>query len=267
MSTSWAALLGEHAAAVLERAVAEESAKRRHLVISLSGAHAYGFPSPDSDLDLKAVHVEETARLLGLGNVTLSFARLEIVDGVEIDYTSNELKPVLLGVLHGNGNYIERLLATLAPSAAPELDALRPLVRAALSRRIAGHYLGFATSQREAFAKDATAKKLLYVLRTALTGAHALDTGEIVVDLSEVCEPYGFGEARELIEAKRKGEHVKLGAVDAARWQAQADRAIARLRASIDASPLPAEPPEASVRALSAWLLEARGVSSANNGP
>jgi hypothetical protein len=31
----------------------------------LSGAHAYGFPSPDSDLDLKAIHVAKTADLLG----------------------------------------------------------------------------------------------------------------------------------------------------------------------------------------------------------
>ena len=43
---------------VASRVLAHESAQRRHLVISLSGAHAYGFPSPDSDLDLKCVHLE-----------------------------------------------------------------------------------------------------------------------------------------------------------------------------------------------------------------
>lgn len=50
-------------AAEFLRAQAEE---RRHLVVSLSGAHAYGFPSPDSDLDLKAVHIEPTRELLAL---------------------------------------------------------------------------------------------------------------------------------------------------------------------------------------------------------
>ena len=43
--------------AAADRLLDEESAKRRHLVVSLSGAHAYGFPSPDSDLDLKAIHL------------------------------------------------------------------------------------------------------------------------------------------------------------------------------------------------------------------
>lgn len=51
--------------AAADRLLNEESAHRRHLVVSLSGAHAYGFPSPDSDLDLKAVHIAPTEALLG----------------------------------------------------------------------------------------------------------------------------------------------------------------------------------------------------------
>src|SRR5690606_29702253 len=41
-----------HQRAVAERVLNEEDTARRHLVVHLSGAHAYGFPSPDSDLDL-----------------------------------------------------------------------------------------------------------------------------------------------------------------------------------------------------------------------
>ncbi len=33
--------------------------------MDLSGAHAYGFPSPDSDVDLEAIHVATTTDLLG----------------------------------------------------------------------------------------------------------------------------------------------------------------------------------------------------------
>lgn len=251
-------LLDAHAQAVLERVVAEENAKRRHLVIALSGAHAYGFPSPDSDLDLKAVHIESTGRLLGLSSAPASFDRMQVVDGVEIDYTANELKPVLLGVLHGNGNYIERILGRILPYEAPELGGLKPLVRAALSRRLAGHYIGFAVSQRDGFLKDTTAKKLLYVLRTALTGMHALGTGEIVTDLDELCEPYGLAAARELIVTKRRGERVKLEAGDAAHWQGEAERVIGLLRGAVERSVLPAEPPEEAARALEGWLLELR---------
>lgn len=246
------------ARSVVERVLAEESAKRDHLVIALSGAHAYGFPSPDSDFDLKAVHVESTDRLLGLGNVPLHADRMEVIDGVEIDYTSNEIKPVLLGVLHGNGNYIERILGKSLLQSSPDLGGLQPLVRRSLSRRVAGHYLGFATGQREAFSRETTAKKLLYVLRTALTGRHALMTGEIVTDLDELCAPAGFEEARELIVTKRRGERVKLDPPEAARWLAEADRALSSLRAAVGESVLPPEPPEEASRALEAWLLDVR---------
>ncbi len=47
--------LTEHQREVAAEVLAHESTRRNHVVIALSGAHAYGFPSPDSDLDLKCV--------------------------------------------------------------------------------------------------------------------------------------------------------------------------------------------------------------------
>src|SRR6185436_15328485 len=91
----------------------EEGAHRTHLVVSLSGAHAYGFPSPDSDLDLKAVHIEDTEHLLALEWRPMPAERLEVIDGVEVDYSSNEIRDVLLGIVRGNGNFIERVLGAL----------------------------------------------------------------------------------------------------------------------------------------------------------
>ncbi|MDX2010186.1 MAG: nucleotidyltransferase domain-containing protein, partial [Myxococcaceae bacterium] len=47
-------VLTPHQLTVATRFLDEQAKAREHLVVSLSGAHAYGFPSPDSDLDLKA---------------------------------------------------------------------------------------------------------------------------------------------------------------------------------------------------------------------
>ena len=133
-----------------------------------------------------------------------------------------------------------------------------PLVQRALSRRIFRHYLGFATSQLKAFEAEpaGSVKKLLYVLRTALTGAHALRTGRIVTDLRELHDEHGFAEARELIEAKRAGEAKKLSVEASARWGAEVKRAFTALEAAYQASTLPAEPE--GVPDLEAWLLEER---------
>jgi predicted nucleotidyltransferase len=244
--------------AVAQRVIVEEQAKRSHFVITLSGAHAYGFPSPDSDLDLKSVHVEPTERLLGLLRSAATPSRMETLDGVEIDYSSNEIQPVLIGVLQGNGNYIERLLGPLKLHAAPELSTLTPIVTAALSRRIYRHYLGFATSQLSAWEAGgrASAKKLLYVLRTTLTGVHALRTGRVVTDVRALMDDHGFGAARELIAAKQAGEKASLTPDASERWAGEITRAFALLSDARGASCLPEEPPNAA--ALNDWLIALR---------
>jgi hypothetical protein len=253
-------VLKPHERAVMDRVIAEEEGRRRHLVIALSGAHAYGFPSPDSDLDLKSIHFDGTATLLGLGHGTPHVDRMETIEGVEIDYTSNEIKPVLIGVLQGNGNYLERILGVLQPWRGPELDGLQPLVQAALSKRVFRHYLGFSQSQLKAAQapEGASAKKLLYVLRTALTGAHALRSGRVVIDLRELIDAYGFAAARELIEAKRAGETIKLSPEAGTRWTEEVTRAFTVLREAYLSSALPEEPPASAAAALEAWLLAER---------
>lgn len=252
-------LLTAHQSQVANRVLDEESARRQHLVVSLTGAHAYGFPSPDSDLDLKCVHITPTAQLLRLEQRgPVSAERLEVVDGVEVDYSSNELGPVLFGVLQGNGNYVERLLGAHALRGSPELESLRPLVRGALSRRVHKHYRGFAHGQLREWGKTGflSAKKLLYVLRTTLTGTHALLTGEVEADLTVLMDRYGFGEASELVAWKRRGERSELSPQLSEHWKTQVGRAFDQLDAARERSVLPEEPQGSE--ALEAWLLELR---------
>jgi hypothetical protein len=141
--------------------------------------------------------------------------RAEVVDAVEIDYTSNELAHALSGILAGNGNFIERVLGP-----------------------------------------EPTAKKLLYVLRTAATGIHALETGEIEPDLTRLMDAYGLSLAATLVERKRAGERAGLdvGLLDV--WRPRVDRLLARLEEAHDSSFLPDEPRnEADVRR---WLVSVR---------
>jgi hypothetical protein len=252
-------LMTEHQLRVAHRVLDEESTRRWHLVVSLSGAHAYGFPSPDSDLDLKCIHVASTSELLRLEQRTPAPAeRLEVLEGVEVDYSSNELGPVLQGVLQGNGNYIERLLGAHTLRGSSELEAVRPLVRQVLSRRLHRHYRGFATSQLREWEKTGfrSTKKLLYVLRTTLTGTHALLTREVETDLTALMDRYGFGQAGELVAWKRRGERSELPEALSEHWRGQVGRAFERLDEAYARSVLPEEPQ--GIADLEAWLLEVR---------
>jgi uncharacterized protein len=247
-------LLTDEQLRVTDQVLAE--AGREHLVVYLSGAHAYGFPSPDSDVDLKCVHIEASSRFLGLASPRTTFDRAEVIDGVEMDYTSNEIGMVLAGVLAGNGNYLERLLGDAVLEEHPALAALRPMVARALSRRVHRHYRGFATSQRDELVKKPSAKKALYVLRTTLTGAHLLTTGEMVTDVRLLLGRYGFEAAATLIEAKRRGERQPLDEAEGAHWATELDRAFDALDAAERSSPLPIDPTNGDE--LDAWLVAIR---------
>lgn len=250
-------MLDARQTAAADQVLDEEGARRRHVVVALSGAHAYGFPSPDSDLDLKGVHVAPTRDLVGLSPTVAPAERMEIVDGVEVDYSSNELGAVLLGVLQGNGNYLERLLPLLPMRRSTELDELAPRVKRAMSRRLFRHYRGFSEGQRRELekAEKRTVKKVLYVLRTALTGTHALLTGEVVPDLRVLAEAHGFPEVRALIARKQEGERVALDDAELEPARALMDRAFAAIEAARGRSVLPEEP---DVAELDALLIELR---------
>ncbi len=247
-------------AAVVRAYVARQAEHRHHLVVYLSGAHAYGFPSPDSDFDLKCVHVAPTADLVGLTPKPGGAERIEDVDGVEIDYGSNEIGAVLRGALRGNGNYLERLLGELVIAEDPRLAELRPMLRRALSKLVFHHYVGFARSQLKAALamQPPPAKKVLYVLRTAMTGVHLLRTGELVTDLTRLLDPYDLGAARELVDLKRAGERIPLADDAWARWRPQLDAVLGKLAEANAVSELPAEPSEGVVAGVEAWLVDLR---------
>jgi uncharacterized protein len=244
-----------HQYTVAARFLTEATAAFEPVVVALSGAHAYGFPSPDSDLDLKGIHVVPTRDLLGLQPDVRPVERIEVVEGVELDWSSHELGMVLHGVLKGNGNFIERILGALLLVRSPLLDELQPLVRASLSQRAHHHYQGFALNQRKQAEATRRAKKILYVLRTTLTGTHLLRTGALVTDLTTLAAPYGI-EIADLLEAKSRAEKEPVydTVYDAA--QARMDRAFALLDEALANSSLPAAPPNTAD--LDAWLVETR---------
>lgn len=243
---------------VTREVMEQENAHRDHLVVHLSGAHAYGFPSVDSDLDLKAIHVAPTRELLGFAPPKQAAQRMEFVRDVEVDYTSNEVGVALRSLLRGDGNMLERVTARYPVHAGEELDDLLNFVPVIVSKAFYRHYRGFAWSQKEHLDAQPkpSAKKLLYVLRTALTGTHLLLEGECEPDLLELYERYGFAEVPELVELKQDAERGSLPNTWVERVPGLVERAFEALASAHEKSALPEQ---SSAHAdLEAWLIEVR---------
>ncbi|MEM7314041.1 MAG: nucleotidyltransferase domain-containing protein, partial [Planctomycetota bacterium] len=62
------------------------------LFATISGAHLYGFPSADSDFDLRGVHLLPLEQVVGLkpGEVTVSREYLD--HGLEMDLVSHDAR-------------------------------------------------------------------------------------------------------------------------------------------------------------------------------
>jgi predicted nucleotidyltransferase len=156
------------------------------LFASVSGAHLYGFPSPDSHYDLRGAHVLPVEEALGL------LPRKETVEvegvraGIEIDLVTQDVFKFFAMLLKRNGYVLEQLYSPLVVQSSPEHEELKDIARGCITRHHSHHYSGFAATQWNLFRKESAprVKPLLYVYRVLLTGIHLMRTGQIEANLT-----------------------------------------------------------------------------------
>lgn len=223
------------------------------LFATVSGAHLYGFPSRDSDVDLRGVHLLPLERVVGLTTGPDTVTRSWVRDGAEIDLVTHDLAKFARLLLRPNGYVLEQLLSPLVVASSPEHAELVALAPGLLTRRHAHHYRGFAQSQWALAERSGELKPVLYTLRVLLTGVHALRSGEVEADLTRLAAlvPEAPPYVGELVEAKRHAEHVGLDGVPLGRLADDVRRLHAVLDEAEAASALPAAPSvQAEVEAL-----------------
>lgn len=229
----------------------------RLVACAVTGSHIYGFPSPDSDIDLKGIHLAPTHRVLGLVTGDDAHDRTAHHEGIECDLTTNEAGPALKLLLAGNGNMLERILSPLQLVTGDELHRLQALARGAVSARSARHYGGFFRGCQREHERRPTAKTMLYSYRAALTGIHLLAARELETDVMVLAPRYGYHDVAELVAVKGAGpEHGPLPeGLDRhhrARWPVLADQ-LAEAEAT---TRLPAEAPNRDE--VEEWLVATR---------
>src|SRR5258707_5009889 len=80
---------------------------------TVSGAHLYGFPSADSDYDLRGMHVLPPRLVMGLEVKDETIERSAMVDGLELDLVTHDARKFILLLLKKNGYVLEQLLSPL----------------------------------------------------------------------------------------------------------------------------------------------------------
>jgi predicted nucleotidyltransferase len=113
------------------------------LFATISGAHLYGFPSPDSDFDLRGAHVLPLEKVVGLEVRDETVEQEMIVpshpgplpigcgegDELEMDIVSHDVRKFLGLLLKKNGYVLEQLFSPLVVHTTPEHAELKEICR------------------------------------------------------------------------------------------------------------------------------------------
>jgi uncharacterized protein len=236
---------------------------RRHpfplVFATISGAHLYGFPSPDSDFDLRGVHLLPLETVVGLEEGEQTVEKEGIYDGLEIDLVTHDAAKFFRLMLKRNGYVLEQLLSPLVVYTTPEHEELEAIAKYCITRHHAHHYLGFAATQWKLFEKESPprVKPLLYTFRVLLTGIHLMRTGEVQANLPILNQDAKLGYLDELIAKKVNGEEKGvLDDGDFAFYHGEYVRLTLELEQEYEQSKLPESP--AGREALNDLLVRLR---------
>ncbi len=231
----------------------------RLLFATISGAHLYGFPSSNSDFDLRGIHVLPLRSIVGLQVDDETTEKEGIYDGLEIDLVTHDAKKFFTLMLRRNGYVLEQLLSPLVVQTSPEHEELKSLASGCITKHHAHHYLGFAAIQWKLFSKESPprVKPLLYVYRVLLTGIHLMRSGEVEANLVRLNESSKLPFVDDLVRLKLEGpEKGQLTEADLTLHESQYQRLVVELDESYNRSTLPEVP--SSRAALNDLLIRVR---------
>ncbi len=221
------------------------------LFVTVSGAHIYGFPSPDSDVDLRGCHRLPLEQVIGLTLPPETVDRSSIEQGIEVDLVSHDIGKYFRLLVKNNGYVLEQIFSPLVVSGQSFLDELRPIAGRCITRFHAHHYLGFYATKRQMLEHETIkrAKSLLYAYRVLLTGIHLMRTGRIETDIRRLNADANLPFIDDLIAAKQT-EKIELPTLDWDYHRQQLERQEANLKSAFERTKLGEQRDTAAVNDL-----------------
>ncbi len=232
--------------------------------VTLSGAHLYGFPSPDSDYDLRGAHLLPLPEVVGLDPGRETIDTSEVRDGVEMDLVTHDVRKFFSLLLRRNGYALEQVYSPLVVFTSPEHEELKEITRGCITRQHHHHYLSFAAHEWQALTRGNghELKSILYLFRVLLSGIHLMRTGEVEANLPRLNEEFGLPFLTDLMAQKRAGtEKAQADGPGVAYYEREYLRLCQVLSEAAQASALPETP---SARAALNDLLVRIRLSSAS---
>ncbi|MCU0535995.1 MAG: nucleotidyltransferase domain-containing protein [Hydrococcus sp. Prado102] len=215
------------------------------LFATVSGAHLYGFPSPDSDYDLRGSHILPVQEFIGLNEVRETIEVSEVQNSLELDLVTHDIKKFFEMLLKKNGYVLEQLYSPIVVHTTPEHEELKAIAKHCITRYHVYHYLGFAQTQWKLFEKEHPnrVKPLLYVYRVLLTGIYLMRTGVIEANLVNLNEEFKLSYIPYLVARKLEGgERSFLENADVSFHKLECDRLRNELEIAFKESTLPESP-------------------------
>lgn len=235
----------------LLRRVAQERLAREGaspLFVTISGAHLYGFASPDSDFDVRGCHLLPLSRVVAMEPARETIEYSGIQEDREIDLVSHDAAKFFRLMLRKNGYVMEQFFSPLVVLGGDELAELRDIARGCLTRHLHHHYKGFAENELEILGRQAEkkAKTMLYIYRVLLTGIHVLQSGEVEANLLRLLELHPQGEAVHDLVRRKVMELSTIPNKDAEAHGAAFGRLQGELDRAFEKSHLPEVPARAA---------------------
>lgn len=236
------------------------------LFATISGAHLYGFPSPDSDFDLRGAHILPVEKVVGLEVTDETVEDSRVIEGLEMDIVSHDVRKFFGLLLKKNGYVLEQLFSPLIVRTTSEHDEVKSIAAGSngtgvITKYHAHHYFGFAETQWKLFLKEnpRRVKPLLYVYRVLLTGIWLMQTGKVEANLVTLNDVFRLSYIEELVARKLGGpECSTLEEADVAFHEAEYERLRAKLQSAHEASELPELPSESTRKKLNDLLVRLR---------
>lgn len=224
--------------------------------ITISGAHLYGFPSKDSDIDFRGSFIANPNLFLGLNIPKMNFDCVS-----PYDISMMELAKEINLILAGNCNILEHVFSEPF-YVTPEYMELKELVHNCLGKKgIYESYRGMATFNYKKFILGGkqSFKKYLYVFRGLMAGRFFLETWRIEPDINKLNAVYKFPEVKLLIKAKTDGNEDDYREIaDSGKLDSLIQHCFQKIDESYQKCRIPETPDKKALTKMNSFLVQLR---------